>query len=97
MLGSANFDGDTVMHVHLSGPIRHGSNEDELYNWPTIWIRDNEGHWHTTRTRGRSGSGAELAIRFGMVPPLSRTARWIEVSAAGPSGEVRATVPLRWE
>jgi hypothetical protein len=96
ILGLHNFDGDTVMHVHLSGPIRHGNNEDELYYWPTIWIRDDDGRWHTTRTRGRSGSGGELAIRFEVVPPLSR-ASWIEVRAAGPSAEARATVPLRWE
>lgn len=97
ILGLHNFDGDTVMHVHLSGPIRHGNNEDELYYWPTIWIRDDEGRWHTTRTRGRSGSGGEIAIRFEVVPPLSRAASWIEVRAAGPAAEVRGTVPLRWE
>jgi len=97
ILGLHNFDGDTVMHVHLSGPIRLGNNEDELYYWPTIWIRDDEGRWHTTRTRGRSGGGCELAIRFEVVPPLSRATSWIEVHAAGPSAEVRGTVPLRWE
>ena len=97
ILGLHNFGGDTVMHVHLSGSIRHGTNDDELYDWPTIWIRDNEGRWHTTRTRGRSGGGGELAIRFEVAPPLSRAARWIQVHAAGPSAEARATVPLRWE
>jgi hypothetical protein len=97
ILGLHNFDGDTVMHVHLSGPIRHGNNEDELYYWPTIWLRDDEGRWHTTRTLGRSGSDGELAIRFKVVPPLSRSATWMEVHAAAPSGEVRGTAPLRWE
>jgi hypothetical protein len=97
ILGLHNFDGDTVMHVHLSGPIRLGNNEDELYYWPTIWIRDDDGRWHTTRTLGRTGSGGELAIRFKVVPPLSRATSWIEVRAAAPSAEVRAVVPLRWE
>ena len=57
--------------------------------WPVIWIRDNGGHWHATRTRGRSGIGGEIALRLQVVPPLSHATAWIEVLAAGQSAEAR--------
>jgi hypothetical protein len=68
-----------------------------LYPWATIWIRDNGGHWHATRTLGRSPRPGEMALRVQVVPPLSKGTAWIELLAAGPSAELRATVPLHWE
>ena len=51
--------GDTVLHMHASGPMCHMSHgPDEQYSWPMIWIRDNGGHGHATRTRGQAGSAA---------------------------------------
>jgi hypothetical protein len=32
-----------------------------------------------------------------IVPPLGHGARQVDVVVAGPSAEVRATVPLRWK
>jgi hypothetical protein len=32
-----------------------------------------------------------------IVPPLDHGTRQVDVVAAGPSAEVRATVPLRWK
>jgi hypothetical protein len=98
ILGLHNCEGRTVVHMHASGPRCHVSYDPaELYLWPTIWIRDNGGRWHTTRTRGRSGINGEMALRLEVVPPLSRATTWIEVRAAGQSAEARATLPLRWE
>jgi hypothetical protein len=98
ILGLHNCEGMTVMHMHASGPMCHVSyRPDELYFWPTIWIRDSAGHWHTTRTRGRSGMNDEIALRLEVVPPLSVTVTWIEVLAAGQSAEAHTTLPLRWE
>jgi hypothetical protein len=70
---------------------------DDLYYLPVIWIRDSGGHWHATRTRGRSGIGGEIALRLQVVPPLSHATTWIEVLAAGQSAEARTTLPLRWQ
>jgi hypothetical protein len=54
-----------------------------------IWIRDNGGHSHATRNRGRSGIGGEIALCLQMMPPLSHATAWIEVLAAGQSAEAR--------
>ncbi len=89
--------GDTVLQMHPSGPMCHVSHgPDELYFGPGIWIRGNGRHWRATRTRGRSGIGAEIALRLQVVQPLSHATAWIEVLAAGRSTEARATLPLRW-
>ncbi len=36
-------------------------------------------------------------MRLEVIPPLSRATAWIEVLAAGPSSQARATLPLRWQ
>ena len=98
ILGLHNCQDSTVVHMHASGPrseVIYGP--DELYPWATIWVRDNGGHWHATRTIGRSGTNGEVALRVEVVPPLSRATAWIELLAAGQSAEVRATLPLHWE
>ncbi len=52
-----------------------------------MWIPDNGGHWHATRTRGRSGIGGEIALRLQVVPLLSHATAWIEVAATGQPAE----------
>lgn len=63
---------------------------------PVLWIRDSNGRWHATHTAGRSpwenAGVAVLSMRI--VPPLDRGTTWIELSAAGRSAQVRATLPL---
>jgi hypothetical protein len=60
----------------------------------TVWVRDNGGRWHATRACPWTGhDGATLRLQ--VLPPLNRPA-WIDVFAAGPSAQVRATLPLRW-
>jgi hypothetical protein len=78
--------------------MRHMSHgPDELYSWRVIWIRDNGGHGHATRARGRSGIGGEIAMHLQVVPPRSHATAWIEVLAAGQPAEARTTLPLRWQ
>ena len=84
--------------MHASGPMLQASyRPDELYYWPVTWIRDSGGRWHATRTRGRSGTNGETALRVEVVPPLSRATTWIEVVTTGRSAQVCARLPLRWE
>jgi DNA-directed RNA polymerase specialized sigma24 family protein len=98
ILGLHTCLGDTVVHMHASGPMCHAVyGPDDLYYLPVIWIRDSGGHWHATRTRGRSGIGGEIALRLQVVPPLRHDTTWIEVLAAGQSAEARTTLALRWQ
>jgi hypothetical protein len=73
------------------------SQPEEVYFWPTPWIRDSAGRWHATQTLGRSGTGGDTALRLEVVPPLSSATTWIEVLVAGQSAQARATLPLCWE
>jgi hypothetical protein len=98
ILGLHNCQDSTVLHMHASGPRSDAIyGPDELYAWAMMWVRDSGGHWHATRTLGRSGMDGEVALRVEVVPPLSRATAWIELLAAGQSAEVRATLPLHWE
>jgi len=98
ILGLHNRLGGTVLHMHASGPRCHVSYQpNELYLWPTIWIRDSDGNWHVTLTRGRSEMKGEVAMRMEVVPPLSHATAWIEVVATGESAEARTRLPLSWE
>ena len=97
ILGLHNCQGRTIVHLHASGPKCPASCwPDELPAWPLTWIRDSGGSWHTTRTLGRGGTG-EAPLRVELVPPLSRTATWIETITTGQSGQIRARLPLRWQ
>jgi hypothetical protein len=84
--------------MHASGPMNQVSySPTELYYWPVTWIRDSGGHWHATRTLGRSGNAGGTALRVEVVPPLSCATTGIEVVTTGRSAEARARLPLRWE
>ena len=88
----------TIMHLLVSGVTL----EDDwkfargVMPLPVLWIRDSNGRWHATHTAGRSpwenAGVAVLSMRI--VPPLDRGTTWIELSAAGRSAQVRATLPL---
>ena len=62
----------------------------------SIWVRDSTGRWHVARPTGWFGEDGEAALTLRLAPPLTRSPDWIEVLAAGPSAQVRATLPLRW-
>ena len=97
ILGLHNCQGRTIMHLHASGPKCPASSwPDELPAWPLTWIRDSGGSWHTTRTLGRGGTG-QAPLRVDLIPPLSRTATWIETITTGQTAQVSARLPLRWQ
>jgi hypothetical protein len=89
ILGLHNGEDGTVIHV-----LAAGLPGDDAF--PLLWIRDDDGRWHTTR-RSTSGSDdrGETSSRLEVIPPLNRSS-WIEILAAGSSAEVRANVPLHW-
>jgi hypothetical protein len=62
---------------------------------PVLWLRDDGGHWHTTRPRGAGMRDGEVTMRLQVVPPLHHSA-WIEVVVAGKSAEASTTLALRW-
>ena len=97
ILGLHTCRGDTVLHMHASRPMCHAVyGPDDLYSCPAIWICDNGGHGHATRTRGRNGIGGEVALRLQVMPPLRHTTAWIAVLATGQSAGARTNLPLRW-
>jgi hypothetical protein len=88
ILGLHRNENGTVLHLQASAVEPQGG-------LPVLWLRDDGGHWHTTRPRGTSARDGEVTMRLLIVPPVHRTA-WIEVVAAGTSAEVRTTLALRW-
>jgi hypothetical protein len=93
ILGLNNADDGTVLYAHATG-------------WPAvaadfplrIWVRDSGGRWHATRVAGWNEQGdGEMTLRLEVIPPLSHAIAWIDVLAAGQSGEARATLPVRWQ
>lgn len=63
----------------------------------SVWIRDSSGHWHAAYPSYRHSDDAERMMTFELVPPLARSATWIDVLATGPSAGARARLPLRWQ
>ena len=52
ILGLYTCLGDIIVHLHARGPMCDAVyGPDDLYSCPVIWIRDNGGHGHATRTR----------------------------------------------
>jgi hypothetical protein len=89
----ADEDG-TMLHVHATGIKPNPEREPSFL--PVLWIRDDTGHWHTTRASGWSTEhDGEATAQLLIVPPLTRSAV-IDIHAAGRSAEVRTTLPVRW-
>jgi len=90
ILGVHNGPDGTLVHVHASVL------PDADLILPLLWIRDEGGRWHTTRSSQVSKlPGGEMTARIEIFPSLPRGA-WIEVLAAGQSAEVRTEIPLTW-
>jgi hypothetical protein len=101
ILGLHHGESGTIMHLLVSGVTPDG---DWAYGrgvrpLPALWIRDSGGRWHATRTRGVNPcrDTGEVVLRLAIVPPLDRGTIWIDLAVAGPSAEVRARLPLRWQ
>jgi hypothetical protein len=65
---------------------------------PWSWsARDDRGRWHIATEGSGSYSDSHANLELRMVPPLHPDATSLEVTLAGPSGQVTATVPLDWQ
>jgi hypothetical protein len=95
LLGLHTTEGRTVLHLRAISP--DGPDRPNDPDFPlSVWVRDSGGRWHAAEQAGWSHDGREYALTLRLVPPLARSAAWIEVLAAGQSAEVRARLPLRW-
>jgi hypothetical protein len=99
LLGLHTAGGVTSLHALAGGlnpAARAGPCGVETYFPLSVWIRDSGGRWHAVQPSGWHRAGPEYALQLWLVPPLPRSATWIEVLAAGRSAQVRARLPLRW-
>ncbi len=96
----------TIMHLLATGVTLEGDwpYARGVRPLPVLWIRDSDDRWHATHLDGLSpweDNGANpwtdtsmVTVWLRIVPPLDRGTAWIEISAAGRSAQVRATLPL---
>jgi hypothetical protein len=99
LLGLYNSEGSTWIHTLVRGltpELRPGPFGIDMYFPLSVWLRDSGGRWHAARPAGWHRVYGEVALRLQFVPPLPRSADWIEVRAAGRSAQARVTLPLRW-
>jgi hypothetical protein len=55
----------------------------------SVWILDSTGRWHAARPDYVYPDKGDYALTLRLVPPLARSATWIEVLAAGRSAGLR--------
>lgn len=95
----------TIMHLLATGVTLEAGWPYGVRPLPVLWIRDSDGRWHATCTDGIARpwgvNGANpwtdtcmVTVWLKVIPPLDRGTAWIEISAAGRSAQVRATLPL---
>jgi len=97
----------TIMHLLATGVTPEGDWPYATGVGPllVLWIRDSDGRWHATRPDsvvspwGVNGANPwtdarMVTVWLRIIPPLDRGTAWIEISAAGRSAQVRATLPL---
>jgi hypothetical protein len=99
LLGLHHSDGNTWMNALAIGEVpdgQHGPLGLDMSFPLSIWLRDSAGRWHAAHPAGWYDAYREHVLTLRLVPPLTRPAAWIDVLAAGKSGQVRARLPLRW-
>ena len=96
----------TIMHLLATGVALEGDwpYARGVRPLPVLWIRDSDDRWHATVLDGVSPWGdnganpwtdtSMVTVWLRIIPPLDRGTAWIEISAAGRSAQVRATLPL---
>lgn len=97
----------TILHLLATGLTRERDWPYATGIGPllALWIRDSDGRWHATRPDsvvspwGANGANPwtdtrMVTVWLRIIPPLDRGTAWIEISAAGRSAQVRATLPL---
>ena len=100
IVGLHNSATQTIVHTLVSGVT---AEDDWTYGrvvrpLPALWVRDNSGRWHATRTNGvgPAGNSGEVILWLEIVPPLDRGTAWMDLVATGRSAEVRVRLPLCW-
>jgi hypothetical protein len=78
---------------HHESPF-FASDADGPWSWSA---RDDKGRWHIASEGGGSSSDDHAELQLQFVPPLHPDATSLEVTLAGPAGQVTATVPLDWD
>jgi hypothetical protein len=101
VLGLHNGDHGQFLHLLASGITPeytwpYGTIADRM---PIVWLRDCNGRWHTARPRssGPLRDSDDFLLWPRVVPPLAHGTPQVDMVAAGPSAEVRATLPLSWK
>ena len=95
----------TILHLLATGVTLEAGWPYGIRPLPALWIRDSDSRWHATRlddvVSPWADNGANpwtdtrmIAAWLRIIPPLNRSTAWIEISAAGQSAQVRATLPL---
>jgi hypothetical protein len=101
VLGLNHSEPSTFMHLLACGVTPEGewSYSRGVRSLPGLWIRDSNGDWHATRTRGLTPwkDTTTIMMWLEIVPPLQAGAAWVDVLAAAPSAQVRLRLPLRWQ
>jgi hypothetical protein len=98
-------DRGTILHLLATGVTLQAGWPYAIRPVPALWIRDSYGRWHATDTDsvvrpwGHHGANpwtdtCMVTVWLRIIPPLDRGTAWIEISAAGRSAQVRATLPL---
>lgn len=99
LLGLHTTEERTVLHLLARGVTAdgHPGPHDLDMEFPlSVWLRDSAGRWHAAHLAGRHLASHEHALGLQLLPPLPRSAVWVEVLVSGRSAEVRTRVPLRW-
>jgi hypothetical protein len=101
VLGLNHGEPSTFVHLLASGvtPDDDWSYTRGVRSLPALWIRDSNGDWHATRTRGLTPwkDTTTMMMWLEIFPPLEAGAAWIDVLAVAPSAQVRARLPLCWQ
>lgn len=96
LLGVLSLGSKTVLYLRASGqdgPAGPPGQDIPL----SIWVHASGRRWHAAELDHWSRDDREHVLTLYLVPPLPTFAAWIELLAAGPSAEVTARLPLRWQ
>jgi hypothetical protein len=96
LLGVLSLGAKTVLYLRASGYGGPAGSPDQEIPL-SVWVRASDGRWYATKLDHWSNDGRDHMLTLHLVPPLPTFAAWIELLAAGPSAEVSARLPLRWQ
>jgi hypothetical protein len=91
--------------VHLAGLVTVPDEGTLIFGglraWSTdggqsLWLRDDNGAWHTVSISGWSSNGGSYAFQAAVVPPVGPEVSHVEFYVTGATTQVRAVIPLTW-